>query len=224
MDVTFTKTPGRRYLVTVERQVGPALAPRYGPGYDPHLPHDLVHFVVEAEAGLTGGVFGRLAAGDCGIFWPADPAERRRAQRRKRPPAEWERADMERSEHLAGLCLPLWYSHAGRLDKAPRSLAGFAPEELESPLVRRICARLDDVARQWEALQVGKSLALTWLHPPGRRHRSGPKRRRGHTRTTPLRGYRIDSYPIRLTHSLNADLSCFERSLSGRRIQPPSVG
>src|SRR5918992_4255184 len=73
MDVTFTKTPGRRYLVTVERQVGPALAPRYGPGYDPHLPHDLVHFVVEAEAGLTGGGLMPVGARRHGIFFSRGP-------------------------------------------------------------------------------------------------------------------------------------------------------
>jgi hypothetical protein len=33
------------------------------PGYDPRLPHDMAHFVVENELGITGGVFGQLAQG-----------------------------------------------------------------------------------------------------------------------------------------------------------------
>jgi hypothetical protein len=58
MEVTFAKaTTGRRYVMTVVRERGPQLAPRPGPGYDDYLPHDAVHFLVEAEAGLSGGVF-----------------------------------------------------------------------------------------------------------------------------------------------------------------------
>jgi hypothetical protein len=56
MDVTFTKAPGRRYFMTVVRERGVPLAPRQGPGYHDYLPHDAVHFLVESEAGLSGGV------------------------------------------------------------------------------------------------------------------------------------------------------------------------
>ncbi len=69
--------------MTVRRQAGPSLAPRQGPGYDDHLPHDAVHLLVENEAGLTGGVFGRVAAGRSNIFWPADPKLQRRQARRE---------------------------------------------------------------------------------------------------------------------------------------------
>jgi hypothetical protein len=78
MEVTFTKAAGRRYVMTVVRERGPRLAPRQGPGYDDHLPHDAVHFLVEAEARLSGGVFGQIAAGQNNIFWPADPRPRER--------------------------------------------------------------------------------------------------------------------------------------------------
>jgi hypothetical protein len=174
MDVTFTKSPGRRYQVSVERQIGPRLAPRFGPGYDPYLPHDLVHFVVEVEAGLTGAVFGRIAAGDSGFLWPVDPVERRRATRRKRRPAGWERAEMSRSERLAGVCWSVWMHEAGHIATLPDWLS---PEESDAPLVRRICARLDELAQQWQALQPGGSLTLTWPHAEGRRHQAASKRR-----------------------------------------------
>jgi hypothetical protein len=110
MDVTFTKVAGRRYLMTVVRERGPRLAPRHGPGYDDYLPHDAVHFLVEAEARLPGGVFGQIAAGQSNIFWAADPKGLRRQARReaKRIPTAAERADMGRSEALAGCCQPLW--------------------------------------------------------------------------------------------------------------------
>ncbi|SRR6266487_991877 len=84
MHVTFTKMPGRRYLMTIVRERGPELAPRQGPGYDDYLPHDAVHFFVEAEAQLSGGVFGRIAAGRSNIFWPADPVVRQRQARREK--------------------------------------------------------------------------------------------------------------------------------------------
>lgn len=46
------------------------------PGYDDHIPHDLVHSVVEAELALQSGVFGRAARG--GGTFIAAPADRER--------------------------------------------------------------------------------------------------------------------------------------------------
>jgi hypothetical protein len=174
MEVTFTKSPGRRYLVAVDRDAGPRLAPRFGPGYDPHLPHDLVHFVVEIEAGIEDGVFGRLAAGDCGIFWPADPAERRRAKRRKRRLSERASADLARSERLVAQCHSLWRTRAGQADERPASAPSYESEEA---LVERICARLDAAARQWHALQIGAGMTVTWPAPKGRHRPGNPERR-----------------------------------------------
>ncbi|MGA9310845.1 MAG: hypothetical protein WBV74_10795 [Pseudonocardiaceae bacterium] len=80
--MTFTKLAVHRYTMSVMREREPALAPRQGPGYDDFLQHDGVHLIVESEAALAGGAFGRAAAGRCNIFWPADPACRRRQARR----------------------------------------------------------------------------------------------------------------------------------------------
>jgi hypothetical protein len=186
MDVTFTKAAGRRYLMTIVRERGPQLAPRHGPGYDDYLPHDAVHFLVEAEARLSGAVFGRIAAGWSNIFWAADPKELRREKRReaKRRPSASEQADMIRSEELAGLCRPLWELRAGHRRELPvwwSSLTPDARELLESPLCERILARLDEFAARWHALPAGRSITLSWpLDARGRdaatRHRrSGPR-------------------------------------------------
>jgi hypothetical protein len=169
MDVTFTKLAGRRYTVEVKRGVGPELATRSGPGYDSYLPHDVVHFIVEAEAGIHGGVFGRLAAGGCGIFWPADPRERRKHQRRKVVPTPEQRADMERSERLAALCPLLWELRAGLRNGLPESFSNVDHDELNSPLMDQICGRLGGVADRWYALQPGRSITMTWPHAEGRR-------------------------------------------------------
>ena len=173
MEVTFTKLPGRRYLMTVVRERGPELAPRQGPGYHDYIPHDAVHFLAEAEARLAGGAFGRIADGQRNIFSPADPALRRREHRRekKHKPTPARRADMGRSEELAGLCQVLWEMRAGLRDALPEWAEGRAPaDRLDSPLVERILARLDEFAARWHALPPGGGVTLTW---PG----SSPQRR-----------------------------------------------
>ena len=62
MKVTFTKRQ-RRYDVYVTRNRATDLYIRSAPGYDDWLPHDVLHFVAEAEYGLDRAVFGDLASG-----------------------------------------------------------------------------------------------------------------------------------------------------------------
>ena len=62
MKVTFTKQQNR-YDVYVSRDRATDLFIRSAPGYDDWLPHDVLHFVAEAEYGLDGGIFGDVAAG-----------------------------------------------------------------------------------------------------------------------------------------------------------------
>ncbi|WP_328891032.1 hypothetical protein [Streptomyces sp. NBC_00316] len=184
MDVTFTKGPGRSYSVAVRRERGPELAPRGGPGYHPYLPHDLVHFVVEAEAGLRGGVYGRLDAGELGFFWPADPAERGRARRREktRKPTPQASADMGRSEELAGACLMLW-----ELRREQRAVLSPWPEVwIPDPMTERIVARMDEYAEQWHALPDGGSLTVSWTCGPATRA-SGARRGQPAQRTAASR-------------------------------------
>ena len=162
MDVTFIKEAGRRYRMTVVREHGPELAPRRGPGYDDYLPHDAVHFLVEAEARLSGAVFGRIAAGHNNLFWPADPALLRRQARKekKRRPSPAERADMARSERLASVCRPLWELRKGRRDDLPP----WADADLvgDRALLERVLSRLDDFAARWHELPIGGGITLHW--------------------------------------------------------------
>ncbi|MDI3387893.1 hypothetical protein QIS99_17045 [Streptomyces sp. B-S-A8] len=162
MRIVFTKGPGTSYDIAVHRETGPALAPRGGPGGHAYLPHDLVHFLVEAEAGIQLGVYGRLAAGDNGLFWPADPAARNKAARRRksRPVKSSPRAqaDMARSEELAGIAVPVWELRRGHAQALP----AYVPAEAVTPLVDRIVTRFDACADRWHALPVGGSLTLDW--------------------------------------------------------------
>ncbi|MGH9155141.1 MAG: hypothetical protein ACRD1K_04680 [Acidimicrobiales bacterium] len=164
MEVTFTKVEGGRYVMAASGIPGPALAPTQGPGYDEFLPHDVVHFLVENEAGLAGGVFGRVAAGRSTLFPTADPRERRHHRRRvaKQQLTGSEHEDMARSELLAGVCPPLWELRTGRRRQPPEWFTSFDPEILESPLVQRVLGRLDDFAARWAALPVGETITLLW--------------------------------------------------------------
>src|SRR5215469_16977148 len=191
MEVTFTKLAGRRYQMAIVREHGPELAPRGGPGYHDYLPHDAVHFLVEAEAGLAGGVFGRIAAGRTDFFWAADPALQRHERRsvKARKPTAGEQADMARSEMLAGTCQVLWEARAGHLATLPEWFSRVEPETLESDLVQRIMGRLDEFAARWHALQAGGSITLSWpvdAQPAGRREASG--RAHGGDRRRPAAG------------------------------------
>jgi hypothetical protein len=52
--VSFAKTAPRRYGVFVQRDRAPEIMMSPAPGYDDNLPHDLLHFVAEAEWRLDG--------------------------------------------------------------------------------------------------------------------------------------------------------------------------
>ncbi|MEE2034114.1 hypothetical protein [Rhodococcus chondri] len=162
MRVVFTKGPGTSYDIAVHRDTGVALAPRNGPGGHPYLPHDLVHFLVEKEAGIEFGVYGRLAAGDNGLFWPADPAERAKAGRHRKSTgvktSPRTRSDMARSEELAGIAVPVWevrHHHA-------RALPAYVTAREIPPVIDRIVSRFDDYAERWHTLPVGDSLTVQW--------------------------------------------------------------
>ena len=184
MQVTFARTGTRRYAVRVTRPDFPTVEMDPAPGFDDHLPHDLVHYVVEEELGLRMGVFGQLAAGgDAGTFSVriAKPARRewsrqqRRNKRRGVRLASEGRADAELSERAAAICLSAWLgrssnplrraqaremaSYVRRLrDEWPRQeLALLSPERLD-----HICARLSEVSEQWRRLGVGEALNLSW--------------------------------------------------------------
>jgi hypothetical protein len=156
MKVTFVKTGVRRYAVEVSRDRYPDL--RCGSiGYDEWLPHDLLHFVAEAEYGLEGGVFGDLASGgNARIFIPVERKlvakmwRKERIKRRRLP-------DGRRSEDLAGEL-----EHGWRARTLPPALQ----------------QRLDDLAMRWHALQVGGSLTLDWPRPEGRKRHPPRNRRR----------------------------------------------
>lgn len=83
MRVIFRRTGARRYAVVVEMPGEATQTMNPAPGFDENIPHDLVHYVVEAALGLDAGVFGRAARGG-GTFYAAETASNSREQARRR--------------------------------------------------------------------------------------------------------------------------------------------
>ena len=63
MEVHFRRTGERRYAVIINRKDLPIVEKDPAPGFDPLIPHNLMHLVVESELGLSRGIFGQLASG-----------------------------------------------------------------------------------------------------------------------------------------------------------------
>jgi hypothetical protein len=142
------------------------------PGFDEHIPHDLVHYVVEAELQLSTGVFGRAARGG-GTFVPAEPAlsprERARERRKQlRREAQLHRADtvetqqMVASERLAGLCDLAWRRRHGQRPDPGRVAPLLLPSSEDAELIERVLARLDQLAPIWNALPVDAEMTFVW--------------------------------------------------------------
>lgn len=171
MRVIFRRTGERRYAVIVE---GPGQAPQTmnpAPGFDEHIPHDLVHYVVEAELGLEAGVFGRAARGG-GTFYTAETATNPREQaRQRRKQARREQAlhrkrsyeeQLETSERLASLCDVAWRRRHGQRPDPTRVSASSPLSATDAARIERVVSRLDQLAPLWNQLPVGGELALTW--------------------------------------------------------------
>jgi hypothetical protein len=164
MKVSFTKTGERRYGVIVQRERAPEVVMNPAPGYDDFLPHDMLHFVAEAEWKLNGAVFGQLAAGgDAGTFHPVDQSLVARAMRdRKRRKRRAGKPKGRRSEILADILEHAWNARRGREPLPSDWQAQLATARVTSERLERVVDRLDDLAERWHALRIGEELTLEW--------------------------------------------------------------
>lgn len=172
MRVVFERTGERRYAVLVAVAGKPVQSMSPAPGYDDHIPHDLVHYVVEAELALEAGVFGRAARGG-GTFIATtqgesarDRARQQRKQRRREQSlhhADDSRgSDMATSERLAALCDLAWRRRHGQRPDLSRSPPPAPLSADDVARVERVVARLEGIARLWSELPVGGQLAFEW--------------------------------------------------------------
>jgi hypothetical protein len=158
VQVTFTRLDDSRYLVAPEREHGPALLPRDGPGYDDRMPHDVAHFLVEEHYEIRLGVWGQLAAGGGGIFWPAPRDNTLSVRRRAQRIAGLGRADMARSEELVHVTIAAWERSIGRTGH----WTGPVRSEVDATTLAGAVRRMDEIAQRWQALEDGESMTLTW--------------------------------------------------------------
>ena len=131
------------------------------PGYDPLLPHDLAHFVVENELGIRGGVFGQIAAGGtAGTFRPVDPVKNR-IKRKARSISDSNDADCLRSERVVDITVRIW--------KGDHPEDAISDSSLTREQVARICSIFDEVSGVWSNLAVGCYMILEWKQPTQKR-------------------------------------------------------
>jgi hypothetical protein len=180
MQVEFRRTGKRRYAITIFREGYPTVEMDPAPGYDPVLPHDLLHFVVEKEIGLRRGIFGQIAAGgNAGTFHTVPAANknqresarlRRKVARRGGKLLREGRGESALSERAADICLNEWRSRStdpNRRKLAVQSLShnhrsADEGEILTGEVLNRVCATLDQVSERWAALEIGESFAIPW--------------------------------------------------------------
>jgi hypothetical protein len=188
MKVHFIRSGERRYSMRIERADAPVLAMDPAPGFDPDLPHDMVHFAVEAALGLKTGVFGQIAAGgDAGSFHveagDLSAKERQRAARKQVAKGakliKAQGREGELSEIAAFLFDIGWRSSTrpdsaaqrAALGEAERTRAGLSTDERAriDAARPRVFADFDRFSAAWRALPVGGVLILEWpsTHPIG---------------------------------------------------------
>ncbi|MBK7542707.1 MAG: hypothetical protein IPP10_13470 [Candidatus Competibacteraceae bacterium] len=183
MRVQFHKTGERRYSVVVLRDGTEPPRVDSAPGYDPLLPHDMQHFIVEQELGIKWGIFGQVAAGGTARTFHhrhTTPNRRtsrtdRRSMKRGTSLADAGYKDAMRSERATYVCWFNWLSASPKpalkdrakkmVDTAKSILAAMPNNERNqySPeTIARINTKMESVSRQWAELRVGQYLELTW--------------------------------------------------------------
>jgi hypothetical protein len=184
MVLVFRRTGTRRYVVEAHREKWPNLEMNPAPGFDPLIPHDLMHLVVEAQLGLEDGIFGQLAiGGDAGTFRPlgvenqpsrATTRLRRHQQARGKSLLREARSTYAHSERATYLCWHEWLRRSGKLTgeqshsmfREAKQIARISPASelgtLDAKTLEAICGHLDKLSLVWSSLEVGDSMSVSW--------------------------------------------------------------
>lgn len=114
------------------------------------LLHDLVHYAVEAQAGIDAGFYGRLAGGTP-LATLGD---------RDHPPTG---AGLALAETLVGPMQSLYRGHVSRALYLEQGRARY-PDVVDEAFVDAVLERLCHLVGRWRATPYGASMELTW--PP----------------------------------------------------------
>ena len=185
MRVEFHKTGERRYAVKILRGDLPDLEMNPAPGFDPLLPHDLMHFIVELELGLQNAIFGQVATGrNAGTFIsrPSESSNTREDSRFRRKEAKRRKkilkAGMDeylQSERATVVCLYDWLSHSTdeklraraeemkiTFDSILSQMSETERKMLNKEKLAEIRTRMDNLSKRWSLLKVNQSMSLEW--------------------------------------------------------------
>lgn len=193
MKVIFQKTGERRYAVAVLRNGFAEMRMDPAPGFDPLMPHDMLHFLVEQELKLSRGIFGQLAlGGTAGTFHnkPSESSNTRENSRLRRKTAKRGEKllsvlkkenfdDCAQSERATYICLYDWLSHspeaklrfrAEEMKETAGDMFARMPKTEQTALNKEKLAeirfRMDELSRRWSALKVNQSITLEWPQKP----------------------------------------------------------
>lgn len=186
MDVIFERTGARRYAVEIHRD-GEVLRMDPAPGFDPYFPHDLQHLIIEEQLGLRHGIFGRLAAGGTSSTFISTKAHssptvskreasrrRRTLQRKNQQLADRGPSDFGQSERATLVAWHDWLTQCEEQElrrqgaevaataAAVRSQMSFGEQRQFDEVLPALRQRIDVIARQWAATQVGRQLVIRW--------------------------------------------------------------
>jgi hypothetical protein len=185
MILIFHRTGQRRYGIQVKRPPYPDVEKMpSAPGFDPLMPHDMMHLVVEAKLGLKHGIFGQLAAGGtAGTFYiPTTQVSTRKLSRarnhlrtRGQKLLQEGRDDCAQSERATYMCWHEWRSRskvsserlaAQSMTEQAKQVKGVARSaEQEKFNIRKldeICVHLDELSSRWSQLKVGERMIVRW--------------------------------------------------------------
>lgn len=184
MLVTFTRTGERRYAVRAAVEGLPDMEMNPAPGYDPLMPHDLQHFIVERALGIEGAIYGQLAAGGTvGTFHSVTQSGDHRAAARARRKQDRKSSrlmsghveDCARSERATYVCWHDWLSHSNdsalqakartMLPTARSILQGMPEAEralFTAEKLREIRSDFSALSVRWTMLRVGEGFSEPW--------------------------------------------------------------
>lgn len=185
MRVEFHRTGAKHYGIVVLRENLPILEMKKAPGFDPLMPHDLLHFLVEQEFGLHNAIFGQVASGGtAGTFLqhPAEDKNTKKDSRQRRKIKQQGKKMLKngidecaQSERATYICWQDWLAHsnnralqnqAREMKETAQSIFGQMEraerEKFNSEKLAKIRNRMDEVSKRWSTLKIGESLSLKW--------------------------------------------------------------
>ena len=172
MVLVFRRTGERRYAVEALRPGRPVVEMNPAPGYDRLMPHDMMHLVVEAQLGLSRGIFGQLAAGgNAGTFRLSvndDQSSRETARARKRVTKRGKtllkngRNDCQESERATWICWQAWLTRSSLRELTLPAKGATELRALNQIKLDQIFKHLDELSAHWSGLGVGQSVSVSW--------------------------------------------------------------